>query len=161
MTNAQVASCVYSVTFTLNMEPFMFLWHSPFYLRGMEAVEIVRGVTQPVCVPPAETNSTPCVIEGRNAQRDSGKRRLSDVDVRQAAFILTEGRTVTQSILPLRLSPIQCFSLFSSFTLEVFCYSALKRHFKKKRKNRWHSRSVERSWLHAARQRSTKPSDWN
>lgn len=126
-------------------------------------VEIVQGVTQPVCVRPAacKASPTPSVTEGRNAQRDSGKRRLSDVDVRQAAFILTEGQTVTQSILPLRLSPIQCFSLFSSFTLEVFCYSALKRHFKKKEKKySWHSRSVERSWLHAARQRSTKPSDW-
>lgn len=89
----------------------------------------------PPLFPPAACKASPtsCVTEGRNAQRDSGKRRLSDVDVRRVAFILTEGRTVTQSILPLRLSPIQCFSLFSCFTLEVFCYLALKRHFKKKK----------------------------
>lgn len=117
---------------------------------------------KPFCVPPAarKVSHTSCVTEGRNARRDSGKRRLSDVDVRQAAFILTEGRTVTQSILPLRLSSIQCFSLFLPSHSRCFVIPLWNDTSKKKKMPCWHSRSLERSWPHTARQKSVKLSDW-
>lgn len=78
-------------------------------------------------------------------ERDSWVMSTSDS---QTAFILIEGRTVTQRSLPLPLSSNQCFSVsfsFLFFLAQCRCFVTLLR--KNTSKSRWHLHNLKPALL--------------